>query len=199
VSGKTHERDVDGPLWGTLRGGAGECHDLPDASSGDGIEPPRGSASRSRSTRHTGTLGSAGVPATVNGARSPRSTSSGQASSCSLVESARPTRSQHGSEPATWRPDFWRVLTYFQQAGRWMVIRSLPYSSRFTARTDARRVLSLFLITNQRAIAGVVNPRGEVVWQGRAERGDLQHDPIDSKASRGRVARRSAAGPGRRH
>jgi hypothetical protein len=47
---------------------------------------------------------------------------------------------------------------------------------------SARRSLTEFLICNQRAIAGVMDPAGAVIWQGRADRGDLHLDPTPAEA-----------------
>jgi hypothetical protein len=77
---------------------------------------------------------------------------------------------------------------------RWQAFRSFPFASRLAACWAARRALVQFNITNQHAIAGVTDPDGDVVWQGRAERGDLQHDPTDSRGAQARRTRRFGRG-----
>jgi hypothetical protein len=57
-----------------------------------------------------------------------------------------------------------------------------------SARTDLNR----FAIVKQQAIAAVVDPQGELVWQGRADRGDVYLGHTDSEVSNGRTSRRSS-------
>jgi hypothetical protein len=76
----------------------------------------------------------------------------------------------------------------------WCVVRVGPIGSRQDAVWCARKQLLIYLATQQEAVAAVIDRTGEIVWQGRAERGDLDIDATQPKASKRLRTRRFHGG-----